>query len=160
MESANGPAEGGSQDQIHEIIREICKVLKQLALFLIVLYLTALLVGTHMPPGNLTSPGNLDKLLHFVAYAGLSFLVGVWLSAMERWNWRTILLAFLGLAVLAGLDELTQPWAGRIADWYDWHADLLGLMTGFSLWSMIVTFLPLPGLLSTGKASQAVGAGD
>lgn len=126
-------------------------MLKQLALFLIVLYLTALLVGTHLPPGNLTSPGNLDKLLHFVAYAGLSFLVGVWLSAAERWNWRMIPLAFLGLAILAGLDELTQPWAGRIADWYDWYADLLGLLSGFSLWGMIVAFLPLEGLLSPDK---------
>jgi hypothetical protein len=39
----------------------------------------------------------------------------------------------LGLIVFGGIDELTQPWFDRSAEWLDWLADVAGIGLGLVL---------------------------
>ena len=84
--------------------------------------------------------GALDKIVHFAQYAVLGFLVsrgwGPWrtggAAGFMAWLPVMILLAF------AGADEYHQHWIpGRVPEWQDWTADILGIAIGFALgaWS-------------------------
>lgn len=95
-------------------------------------YLLALLTGTHLPP---TFPGlpatPSDKVLHFLAYAGLAWLLAMaWSSTTGRLNNRHLAVAWLTLAVLAAADEVTQLLVHRSASVGDWLADVAGTATG------------------------------
>lgn len=96
------------------------------------LYWIALFVSTHMPMPALDKlPKNSDKGLHLVAYAGLSFLIGLWLLTRGRRGVRlyaTVIVFSIGYAIL---EELTQiPIANRTADPYDVLADAIGTLIG------------------------------
>lgn len=78
--------------------------------------------------------GSLDKVVHFAQYAILGFLVS------RGWGpWRngggaslTPWIAVLILLIFAGLDEYHQHWIpGRVPEWLDWTADILGIGIGF-----------------------------
>jgi VanZ family protein len=80
--------------------------------------------------------GGIDKLLHFLQYAILGFLVSRGWGPLRAnrdagivvWIPAAILLAF------AGMDEYHQRWIpGRSPEWWDWTADALGVMTGYML---------------------------
>lgn len=81
-----------------------------------------------------------DKLVHGVLYAVLGWLVGGAVSSCPRrgkWPW---LLALLGLALFAAVDEAHQVWLpGRIPSAGDWLADLLGATIGLGAGIMIAT---------------------
>ncbi len=101
---------------------------------LLVVYWIALATSTHVPKLPAVSMSYGDKFAHYIAYAGLAFLLS--------WTWTTrrpffpkgILFAF-GIAVAYGaFDELTQiPIPGRCGEWYDWIADMIGAATGTGL---------------------------
>ena len=85
---------------------------------------------THLPPKYLPHVPLDDKLEHFLAYGGLSAVLGFAL-------WTTFpgrpLLPFLVLViamVYGGLDEQTQKLVGRDCDFDDWLADVAGAMAG------------------------------
>lgn len=64
---------------------------------------------------------NSDKLFHFIAFAGTSFLL---MTAFVRWNrwWIFIFMACLGMAI-----ELAQLYlVNRSFSLYDWYADIAG----------------------------------
>jgi VanZ family protein len=98
-------------------------------LFCAIAVATVVLILTHVPPKMLPKflPGdNFDKLEHFTAYGVMSFL---FLMAVKDIGRRqTILLVIVGILAIGGMDELTQPWAGRSCDIFDWLFDLFGLM--------------------------------
>jgi len=106
---------------------------------LTVLYGLALFVGTHLPPRvakALTADLSIwDKLIHFVAYAGLATLVTLSWSTVRTIHRRELLVAAIVLAVLGALDEWTQqlPGVNRNADLMDWVADILGILCGLAL---------------------------
>lgn len=79
------------------------------------------LLGEDLPP---------DKMLHFLAYGVLGFLVTAAVVTRRRWSWRTAGLTAVALAGFAALDELTQPLFGRSAEPMDWIWDLAGLAAG------------------------------
>lgn len=79
------------------------------------------LLGEDLPP---------DKMLHFLAYGVLGFLVTAAVVTRGRWSWRTAGLTAVALAGFAALDELTQPLFGRSAEPLDWVWDLAGLAAG------------------------------
>ena len=79
------------------------------------------LLGDDLPP---------DKLLHFLAYGVLGFLVTAAVVTRGRWSWRTAGLTALALAGFAAIDELTQPLFGRSAEPLDYAWDLAGLAAG------------------------------
>ena len=95
-------------------------------------YWLALFIGTHIPriPKALEMPGS-DKWQHFVAYAGLAFLLAAWRSFGKPLTWK---LALGVAAIVIGygiVDELTQIPVGRDAEFNDWLADSVG--TGIGL---------------------------
>lgn len=100
-----------------------------------VLYWLALFIGTHiplrLPPGSLPKDG--DKVVHFIAYLGLSYLLGLWFAAKRAMSARHYVLVFLVVAVYGALDELLQGPVNRSPDLADWIADVLGGMTGLVL---------------------------
>jgi VanZ family protein len=96
----------------------------------------AIILGTHLPsqqvPPTLSAQ---DKLLHFAAYAVLTFLVvSCWRLAPRPVVRFSMLLAFVILVLHAALDEATQRFVpGRAPEVGDWLADLLGVLTGLGL---------------------------
>jgi VanZ family protein len=120
---------------------------------LLAAYWLAMLVGTHWPKPHLPdfdSPLKIDKVLHFSGYFGLSILLftSVYLSRRRA----SLLQMAVGVGLLiAGygvLDEMTQPYFNRVADWTDWVADLLGCATGLAC-----AVLWVRGSLSSAEAS-------
>ena len=101
-----------------------------LALSLLV-YWIALFIGTHIPlPEVAPFPRNTDKWMHFGAYAGLTYLLGLWLWATGRTQVRHTLWLMAGLACYAVADELLQIPVHRHADVYDGLCDWLGIAVG------------------------------
>lgn len=87
-----------------------------------ILSLTLLFVLTLTPNmgGGQLFP-NSDKVFHFIAFAGTSFLL---MTAFVRWNrwWIFSFMVFLGFAI-----ELAQLYlASRSFSLYDWYADIAG----------------------------------
>lgn len=80
---------------------------------------------THLPVPDVPTPSvpHLDKAIHFGMYLGLSIL-------LNR-NFPTLgVRALVILVGYAALDELTQPYFHRDADWLDGLADTLGILLG------------------------------
>lgn len=92
--------------------------------------------GTHVAGSAAPGVGNLDKLAHSGAFAGLAFLLSASLACF--WRPRLALYASaVGLAAAYGLlDELTQMLVkDRTADPLDWLADVCGATAGAILFA-------------------------
>ncbi len=106
---------------------------------LTVLYGVALFVGTHLPPRvarALTTDLSIwDKLVHFVAYAGLATLVTLSWGTMRSIRAGDLVAIGIALIALGAFDEWTQqlPGVNRNADVMDWVADILGVLCGLAL---------------------------
>lgn len=117
-------------------------------------YAVLLLSATHAPRVPLTLTGGdalpLDKLLHFLAYAVLAFLVAAGTPGLFRRPlvWAPLILGMVGL--FGACDELTQPLFGRTADPLDWLANMAGAIAGLAMavasayaWkALVVTICP------------------
>lgn len=102
----------------------------------LVIYWVQLFVLMHIPlPRGLDVRPGMDKLVHFGAYTGLAFLLGLWILAYTRdkpgRRWKYQVLAIVGLLLWAIVDELLQIPVNRSADVYDCLADWLGVVAGF-----------------------------
>lgn len=98
--------------------------------------------GTHAAGSALPSVGNLDKLAHGGAFAGLAFL----LCGSMACFWRPgPALYAANIAVVAGYgiaDELTQMLVkDRSADPLDWLADVMGAIAGTFLFALAARLL-------------------
>ena len=117
---------------------------RRLPAALLIVYWGSLFVGTHMPiPKMGGQPRHLDKLMHFGAYAGLSFLLGLWWSGGRRLNRPLALKVFAVTAAYAVVDELLQtiPFVHRQGDVLDFLADCLGSLIGlaaFAFWQAML----------------------
>jgi len=73
-----------------------------------------------------------DKLLHMAAYGVLGLLAALAYGG----RWRTMSTAaitlFALLAAWGAVDEVTQPWFGRLADPSDWGCDIIGGAIGLA----------------------------
>ncbi len=98
-------------------------------------YAVFLVWATHHPrPGDLLGPSPPpDKLLHFIAYGLLGFLVAATVATTGRWSRRGIVLLAVGLALAGIVDEATQPLFGRGAEVLDWGYDVIGICTGIAV---------------------------
>lgn len=106
-------------------------------------YWLALFAATHVPrvPESLTMPGG-DKWHHALAYAGLSFLLGVW-QAFRGPLTRKLALRIACIVILYGIiDELSQIPAGRNAEFMDWLADVVGTLLGLGVLTLVRAILP------------------
>lgn len=112
--------------------------------------LLGVLVVTHIPQEYMSRmpKGNyIDKVEHMLAYGSVTLLFLLSL----RWPTRphVLILLVLGLAVVGGLDEVTQPWANRIASMADFVADLIGVVA-----VAVVFLLVMRGRKKTGGKAR------
>lgn len=106
----------------------------------LLVYLTALLTGTHLPhPEALIPTETNDKALHFGAYFGLAVLMATQQQTRRRVTARASLVIW-SLAALTGVfDELTQTLPGirRRCEFADWLADVAGAASGLLVWHVL-----------------------
>ncbi len=91
-------------------------------------YWCLLFIGTHVPKPPTIHVQHADKLVHFVAFAGLAGLCAA-IFCRQRFGVRDVFVSLFCL-VYAGIDELSQIPAGRTADIFDWLADFAGILLG------------------------------
>lgn len=99
------------------------------ALFwLVLIWILSSLPSQNLPSVNIIG---IDKMEHFVIYAVLGCLISNWLR-FKDWKLRIIIFLYLGLILLAGLDEYHQTYIrGRDVSIYDFLANASGLVIGF-----------------------------
>jgi len=92
------------------------------------IWILSSLPSQHIPSVNITC---FDKLEHIGVYAVLSCLLGYWLS-FKDWKLTIVILIYLLLLLLAGLDEYHQTYIpGREVSLYDFMANSAGIIIGF-----------------------------
>jgi VanZ family protein len=76
---------------------------------------------------DIDTPSDLDKVIHFVEYAILGFLLfrALFSSGRVSARWSAVLAICCAVA-LGGIDELYQYLPGRNTSVYDWIFDSLG----------------------------------
>lgn len=108
--------------------------MRRAAIFLLGMYWAALFVGTHIPLSMQGMGDGNDKILHFLAFAGLAFLMVSGVGG-RRPTWRAFALVMTVALIYAGVDEFSQLLVGRHCDIWDWVADALGTVSGlFAYW--------------------------
>lgn len=80
---------------------------------------------THLPVPDVPTPSvpHLDKVIHFAMYLGLSILFN---RNFPKFGVK----AFFILTAYAIVDELSQPYFHRDAEWLDGLADVTGIILG------------------------------
>ncbi|MFK7777731.1 MAG: VanZ family protein [Gimesia sp.] len=106
----------------------------------LILYWALMFTATHIPLQKGTLPQGTDIPLHFIAYAGLSFLVIWWLSF--QWDIlspKLLIMVLVGISFYGVLDELIQgiPVLRRQPSLDDWVADTLGALLGIVFFLLI-----------------------
>ena len=107
---------------------------------LLILYLMVLFTATHVPLKKGTIPQGTDVPLHFIAYAGLAFLLTWWLSLRwDRLSLKRLMLIVVGVSLFGIVDELLQgiPVLKREPSVKDWVADTLGAVLGVILYLLL-----------------------
>ncbi len=103
----------------------------------LVCYWAALFVATHIPkvPSGVAHVS--DKLMHYLAYGGLAFLLEAALTT--RWQLQTehYVTLFSIVAIYGIADELIQIPVGRSAEVGDWLADITGAACGLAAFAMV-----------------------
>ncbi len=105
-------------------------------------YTCMLFISTHIKLPKNALPGGSDKIAHFVAYAGLSFLLLIWISAKRYRHAKEIFIAFCACILFGVFDELLQIPVGRNCELLDWVADVIGASIGVSLFLGLRFFTP------------------
>jgi len=125
-----------------DIMKQIMACCVRGSNFILIVYWFAMFVGTHWPAEHLPGTVQLsDKVLHFLAYFGLGVLLSISLARKHLFGLLGALVAFSLLATYGGIDEISQIPFGRIADIYDWFADLAGAALGIMTISGLIWFL-------------------
>jgi VanZ family protein len=108
----------------------------------LVCYWLAMFLGTHWPNFSLRGyPQDTDKVLHFSAYAGLSFLLALRPSLKRDLRLRDglwILAVIVGYSIF---DEVTQIPVGRTCDFFDAVADWIGGVFGLCVFAVLYRML-------------------
>ena len=91
-------------------------------------------ISTHIPLPDLGDfPDQSDKLAHFSIYAGLAYLLGLYLLSKRPLRLRHYSIVFGVAVIYAIIDELLQVPVHRDAEFLDGLADALGALTGLGL---------------------------
>lgn len=86
-------------------------------------------VATHTPvPRRIREVGAPDWLGHGVGYFAMLLFWAIFVISQTSRRGRAAAIGlWLAAATFAAIDELTQPFVNRSAEWTDWFADLTGL---------------------------------
>lgn len=100
--------------------------------YLLATYLVLILIGSSLPGSSIPDFRlfTYDKLLHFLEYAGLGWLLMAFFQERPGLLMPTLLLGM----VFAALDEWHQPWFQRTCSLGDWIADSAGLISATALY--------------------------
>lgn len=102
-------------------------------------YALTLLVATHWPGVSIQGPlVRSDLWLHAAAYFVLAIFTLLAVAAKARLTRARLRWTCLVLFAFAALDELSQPWFGRVAAASDWLADAVGIMLASVLMTLIL----------------------
>lgn len=105
-------------------------------------YTLLLVCATHYPrPQEILGSGSgvpSDKTMHVVAYFLLAVLAAATLATRGRWTVSRVAGLAVGLVVFAAVDEATQPFFSRLADWLDWVGDCAGIVMGIGVVAVVV----------------------
>lgn len=100
-------------------------------------YWLVLAVLTHTPPAHMPQGPASDKVLHFLAYFGLTFMLGTALwTVVPRWRWVP-LIVFLVASIYGAIDERTQGLVRRSPEFGDWVADTYGAAAAAAVLALI-----------------------
>lgn len=100
------------------------------------IYWVSLFALMHTP--KLPTPpmpvSHIDKVFHAVSYAILAALgATVALRAGTRLTRGWYLKWIVVYTAYGGVDELLQPFVNRTAEWYDWAADVAGVLIAMTI---------------------------
>lgn len=110
---------------------------------LLAAYWIGLFVLTHLPGYPMPyHPTLTDKVGHGGGFALLSLLLAyvVW-RVTRRFTYSGLVAIGAVLALYGACDELTQPYVGRSCDFFDWLADVGGIVLGLATWTLIANFI-------------------
>ena len=101
-------------------------------------YWIAMFVATHVTPtvakaGMVTN----DKIIHGTTYFLLALGCALLWRLGRRLSWVQYAILLAGLMFYGAVDELTQPWVGRRAEWNDWLADCGGVASGLAIFFLL-----------------------
>lgn len=123
-----------------ELDRRLVSIRMGLAAVLIAYWL-CMFAGTHMPRVPRVLAERSDKLLHAIAYGGLSVLLLTCWICRKPITFRSVTRLWLLIGCYAAFDEITQPLVGRRADFADWIADVTGATIGLAVtWFIAIRF--------------------
>lgn len=110
------------------VLRKVARI----ASFCLVVYWLAIFTGTHLPGSSMPAITVSDKILHALAYTGLSFLLAWALPSMGKSLTHVTWAAVIALTYSC-IDELTQMLVpSRSCDIFDIAADCVGIAIGLS----------------------------
>ena len=126
---------------------------KKMIIIPLLIYWPTLFVLAHIPiPQLVRKAGVSDKIIHFVAYLVLVFLLWFVIGSDRKVTWRraTAWWVLLVMVCYGMVDELLQGVvAGRSCDAMDFLADLVGVLTGLILFAFLAfwpAFLVVTGI--------------
>lgn len=118
---------------------------KKVIIIPLLIYWPTLFVLAHIPiPQLVRKAGVSDKIIHFVAYLALVFLLWFAIGSDRKVTWRraTAWWVLLVMVCYGVIDELLQGVVvGRSCDAMDFLADLVGVLTGLIIFAFF-TFWP------------------
>ena len=79
------------------------------------------------------APEGSDKFVHLIAFAALAF-------PLARTGRLGLLSVFIGASAFGGAIELIQPSLNRSAEFYDWIADIAGVLFGIGFGLLYLRF--------------------
>ena len=114
------------------------RIFMRLATLCLLLYWLAIFTATHLPKKSMPVLLWSDKVLHAMAFTGLSFLLA-WAIPRKSGKWLSHLLITAGIAfAYACIDEFTQKFIpGRACEIWDVAADACGIACGLSVYSLL-----------------------
>jgi len=93
---------------------------------------------THMPIAVKAGFTLQDKVFHFTAFMTLTYLLLFsWEFSIGILQPKHYFAVFLFCTLYGAIDELTQTPFGRVCDFWDWLADVVGTLVGLALYLLL-----------------------
>jgi len=124
---------------------------QKITIAVLVPYWIVLIIVAHIPIPQIVYQAQVsDKWLHFLAYLDLVFLLWFSISPDRKVSWRSgaAWLILFAAAAYGGLDELLQPYVGRMCDVWDFVANAEGILTGLVIFAFLAFWQALLAVLA------------
>ena len=121
-----------------QIMNALITITKTYWIFITLFILTMITILSLLPLAQLPpAPGN-DKTHHFIAYGALMLPI-----ALKKPNYWSLGGLFVLFICWSGAIELLQPYVNRYGEWQDLAANIIGLVFGWLLGTLIRLFFPV-----------------